>query len=105
MKNAKRIVKMNEIKTIHKGHFFEPLAMKFFNSRLARYGFENHNGEIFFVTSESFDSYSPRRYSVRVLDIETGRIETMNNFQSYETKQKALGAIRKVLKFTGGDYV
>jgi hypothetical protein len=101
-KPTSKKVPMAKIKELHFGHFFDKGAMRFFNSRLPRFGYNNGNGEIFFITSEAFDSYSPRRYSVRILDVESGRIETLNDFQRFDTKAKALVELRKVLKYTQG---
>lgn len=78
---------INNIQYYSKGHFFDKEAIRFFNSRLPSGGFNNGN-EIYFVTSERFDSNTPCMYTVRKLTIKTGSIDTVE-FQQYKTKKTA----------------
>ena len=60
-------------------HFFEPAAMRFFDSRCGRTVYQGPGG-VYFVTSEQFhgsNGYSDgRKYTVRQFDPKTGKVET-----------------------------
>lgn len=76
-------------------HFFDRDTMRFFRSRILR----DVIGGRFFITSEQF-VYSdgvpePRRYSVRMVD-DRGHIETVGDFQGYETAAQARAVARKM---------
>lgn len=99
-----RYVERREIKRKHHGHFFDRESRQFFDSRIARGGYQTADGaKIFFVTSEQFHDYvrnyhEPRRYSVRVLDVMTGDIRTWPShdfFQAYETNAQATAAAKR----------
>lgn len=64
-------------------HFFDASTMEFFDSRIYKstYGF-------YFATSERGPS-GVRRYSVRLIDWETGKIETVGDFQQFRTLREA----------------
>jgi hypothetical protein len=56
---------IDQIKADNKGignHWFDADTMRFFNSRVNRKVYDGH----LFVSSEQFDSDSPRLYSIRV---------------------------------------
>lgn len=77
---------INEIKkrNIEMGeHFFDAEAIHFFDSKIYKttHGFH-------FTTSERGPS-GVRRYSVRVINWETGRIETSGKFQQFATLREA----------------
>lgn len=49
-------------------HFFDAATMRFFNSRVSQKAYENKTtGDMYFVTSESYDMSSPRLFTVRRL--------------------------------------
>lgn len=86
----------NEIERLHKGHFFDRSAMRFFKSRVADIGYKNIvTNLIYFVTSEKFDYNTPRLYTVRVLKLD-GSIETVNEFQRYKSSNGAHGAAKRL---------
>lgn len=85
------IYHIDDVKSKSKGFFFNKDSMKFFSSRLVDEVFPS-NKEVFFVTSEKFDHKSPRLFTVRVLDLGSGSIITVGEFQGYETKTQALTA-------------
>ena len=75
------------------GHFFFSRgAMRFFNSRIEG-GTYNASGRCLFVTSEQFSEDSPRRFTIRE-SLESGKIETVGEFQQYATKSNAVSAIK-----------
>lgn len=79
----------------HGGHWFEAGSMRFFNSRVAEVGYKATSGRrVYFVSSERFDASTPRRYSVRVMDLETGDVSTVGVFQQYASRGTADRAAR-----------
>ena len=82
--------RMEEIKQINqeKGfHFFSGSAMRFFKSRVGDTVFQGGGG-VFFVTSERFDYDSPRLYTVREFDPDTGNVNTVGEFNELTYQQK-----------------
>ena len=74
--------------------WFSQGAMRFFRTRLC--GRPMTSGDrVFFVTSERQGWDHPRLYSVRVMDWETGCVDTVGEFQGYRTRGGALGACRR----------
>jgi hypothetical protein len=70
--------------------FFSDGAMRFFRSRVGQYGYMSTGGKkVYFVTSERFDHKSPRLYSVRVANMETGDIDEVSEFQEYRSRSGA----------------
>jgi hypothetical protein len=73
-------------------HFFSDGAKRFFNSRIG----QSVYGGRYFITSEQFDrDRSPRLYTIR--ECINGNIETVGEFQQYETHAQARSAIKKLL--------
>lgn len=74
-------------------HFFDSGTMLFFASRI--------HGDLLpgkrFITSEKrcWDD-DTRRYTVRKFDVYTGHIETVGEFNQYETFEEALEAAKKL---------
>lgn len=77
------------------GHFFDRSTLAFFDSQVGR---TVHGGR-YFVTSEQFhgpDGSEPRRWTIREV-LPTGDIETVGEFQQYESPAEAVAAIRRLL--------
>ena len=89
--NETGIYDISDLERKHVGHFFSKDAMKFFSSRVVDEVFPSR-GKVYFITSEKFDYKSPRLFTVRVLDLESRRIDTIGEFQAYETRTQALTA-------------
>ena len=89
-------IDMNTVERKHNGHWFSPGAKRFFSSRICQYAIEI-DGKNYFVSSEQFDYKSPRLYTVRVQD-ENGDIDTVGEFQQYQTSTQAWGAIKRMVK-------
>ena len=76
-------------------HWFDPSTMRFFRSRLAQVGYvsEKESNVAFFVSSEQYRAVSggllPRRYSVRRVDLTTGRVRTVGEFQAFASSSSA----------------
>lgn len=89
-----------EIKMINKangGHFFDKGAMRFFNSRLATSGHVVREFA-YFITSERFDWHSPRFYTIRAMDINSGEVQTMGTFREYNTLKEAKAKLAAMVK-------
>jgi len=87
----KDIVRANGHSSQH--HFFDTGATRFFKSRYPQTGIVRDN-KAYFVTSEQLDYNSPRLYTVRVCDLETGIVDTVGEFQQYQTRKDAQKAIQ-----------
>lgn len=87
---------VSEIRTANRQrgyHFFDPGAMRFFNSRIS----EEVYGGKYFITSEQFDDRSPRLYTIRMVN-DDASIDTIGDFQQYNTLAQAKGAIKRLIK-------
>jgi len=76
-----------------KGHFFDAGTMRFFKSK----AYETvYCGKLnwYFVTSEKNDGYK-RLFTVRALDLTTLSIETIGEFQLYNTQLQAEKAAKR----------
>lgn len=82
-------------------HWFKPDTRRFFGSRVASYGFCSPDGaRVYFVSSEytGFSSQRPRAYSVRVGDLETGKVDTIGEFNGYATRAQAVAAAKRAAR-------
>jgi hypothetical protein len=81
---------MEDVKRMHSGYFFSAGALYFFGSKINPSTYTSKDGaRVYFVTSEQFDEKSPRRYTVRYLDVATGKIQDGSNFQEYASRTTA----------------
>jgi hypothetical protein len=93
---------INQIKQIaadNGNHFFEPGAMRFFNSRILSDTYYSHSleayGVVFFVTSErGWDQ--TRRYTVRAFNPELGTTKTVGELGLFATPSQAKACARKL---------
>ena len=86
---------VGEIEAHHRAtgkHFFDAAAKRFFNSRIGQAVY----GGRYFITSERFDHNSPRLYTIR--ECVNGSIETVGEFQAYESSAQARAAIKRLLE-------
>lgn len=94
------IVTIEEIKSHSTGHWFDPGSMRFFRSRLPQTGYRVDN-KAYFISSEQFIGSNgipaPRLYTIRVLDYETGEIDTLGEFNKL-TKSEARTQLNKIIK-------
>lgn len=85
---------IDDVKRINKEkdrHWFERDTMRFFRSKIERDAlrFGQLIDDKYFITSEQFDSDSPRLYSVRRFNPKEGSINTVGEFQEFGTKGQA----------------
>ena len=78
---------LNNIKKFHKGYWFTPDTMAFFNSKVYEGVVEMESG-FYFISSEK-NQGMPRRYTVRHMSKETGNISSFSEFQQFRTKRQA----------------
>ena len=87
------------------GHYFDPGTMRFFKSKVVDY-FRGEKNKAYFITSERFDSTTPRLYTIRVVTRKRAscfhgykyNIETLGEFQSFKTSSQAKKQIEKMMK-------
>jgi len=94
-------VSMATIKRRTTGHWFDPGTMRFFSSRVGQTGWEGPGGT-YFVSSEQFDSTSPRLYTVR-RQKSGGDIDTVGEFQGYTSRAAADARARHLADHGGAD--
>ena len=95
------------IKNRHQGHCFEPGALRFFNSKFPRRAVYPVSDGAFFISSEfSKGVYistgwipdGPVRWSVRFISDQDGSIDTVSEFQEFETLAEARDAAKALQK-------
>ena len=92
---------IDTVRARHRGHWFDPGSMRFFRSRVAQTAYGTDDGSrAYFVSSEQFEDSTryraPRRYTVRVIDLHTGDIDTVGEFQEYASRSGADAAARRL---------
>ncbi len=73
--------------------------MRFFKSRILPTVY----GGRYFVTSEQFNSDTPRRYTVRRVE-DNGAINTVGEFQAFPSSRAARAECRRLAKEDGAAY-
>jgi hypothetical protein len=94
-------VDMSEIRRAARGHWFDPSSMRFFRSRVGSTAYRTADGSrAYFVSSEQFEDgrgyRADRRYTVRVIDLATGDIDTVGDFQAYASRSGADRAAQRL---------
>lgn len=87
---------IKEVKQANKDlghHWFSPDTIRFFNCRVLPTVYGGH----YFITSEKYDYNSPRLYTIRFVSSD-GSIDTVGDFQYYETAGQAKKAIKEASK-------
>ena len=87
------------------GHYFDTGTMSFFKSRVVDY-FRGEKNKAYFITSERFDSSTPRLYTIRIVTRKRAScfhgykysIETLGEFQAFKTSLQAKKQIEKIMK-------
>ena len=70
-------------------HWFDADAKRFFASRISEPVYPTPDGaKVYFVSSERYER-EPRMYTVRVMDWDTGSVDTVGEFQEYKTSAAA----------------
>lgn len=80
-----------EFKQAHKaqgGHFFDPQAMRFFNSKIES-GLVGQRDQQVFITSERQDLDRPKKYTIRHA-MPSGEVREVGDFQEFDTLEQAL---------------
>lgn len=95
------IYSTNDIKTQHRGFWFNRDTMRFFRSRVSQITYyAPKKNLIYFVSSEKYDDSSPRLYTIRSYCPTKDSIETVGEFQQYKYLKSAQ---RVCLKLEEGD--
>ena len=88
---------MYEVRRAAKGPFFSPDNTRFFRSHYSQTA--TRIGDVaYFVTSEQFNSMTPRYYTVRACNLITGVIDDIGGFMAHGTRTQAHDAIRRLMK-------
>jgi hypothetical protein len=83
-------------------YFFSPDTMKFFDSRVGGEAFVKDD-KAFFITSEKFSDRlehisEPRKFTIRSMDMRTGSVSTVGEFQGFSTESQAKKKLRELVE-------
>jgi len=94
MFNTKRftIAQIRQHNKAAKQHWFDERSMKYFNTRIEIEPDENH----IFITSETPDDDTPRKFSLRQYHPRCGMVDTLGEFWKYKTLDEAEDARKNV---------
>lgn len=82
------------------GNWFAPDTMRFFDTRVSQRHYRNPSkpSYVWFVTSDRAP-FNPRRYTVRLGNLETGEVSTVGHWSEYDSAyyaHKAASALASV---------
>jgi len=89
-----KVYSMYEAMQVHEdtgGYWFSPGARRFFRSFWGSFDYITRT----FISSERFDDASPRRFSLRLFSVDFSSIETISEFQEFDTRAQALAAQKR----------
>jgi hypothetical protein len=87
---------VNEVRSFNKSighHWFDKSSMRFFNSHVN--GADKLINGRFFISSEQFNSESPRLFTIRIAR-PNGEVDTYGEFQAYKTRKEAIKAAHTI---------
>lgn len=94
-------IDIQEVKDKNRGagqFWFSSGAMRFFNSRVGSTAYKDKSGrKAYFISSEKYDYKTPRKYSIRVADLNTGNINTIGDFQEFRTRASAMRRLKEIV--------
>lgn len=86
-------------------HFFDPGALRFFDSRVSGDAYADRKGGAYFITSEQFRPSTgaafKRRYTVRKYDPKKCGVDTVGSFQQYASGAQAKRVAKKLAERGG----
>ena len=88
--STERIKELNREKGLY---FFSLNTMRFFKSRVGRNAYKVGD-KAYFITSEQYES-NPRKWTIRVADLTTGSIDTVGEFQEFNSHSEALNHLKR----------
>ena len=91
-----KTISINQIKCLNKAKglfFFSPDTIRFFHSRVGQTAYVI-GGVAYFITSEQRECDTPRKYTIRKANLETGNTGTVGEFQAYGTNAQAMSALK-----------
>lgn len=79
-------------------HYFSRETLRFFSSRISTCAYQIGN-KAYFITSEknTFTANNPRKYSIRVMDLTNGNIDTIGEFQEFNSHREAMKQLKQIL--------
>lgn len=95
------VISIAEVKRVNREHgryYFSPDTMRFFSSRTSRQAYKVGN-KAYFITSErnKHSSNAPRKWTIRVIDLTTGRVDTVGEWQKFNTPGEAKKQLKQIL--------
>lgn len=101
------VIRIEEVKEANRKHgfyYFSRDAMQFFSSRVSDRAYKVGT-KAYFITSEKnkhsirggHTDANPRKWSIRVIDLITGRVNTVGQFQEFNSKREAKKQLERLL--------
>ena len=91
-----KTISIDQIKYLNKQkgmYWFSPDTLRFFHSRVSQNAYVV-NGMAYFISSEQRKSDTPRKYTIRKANLESGDICTVGEFQAYDSNAQAMSALK-----------
>ena len=78
--------------------FFRKTSMAFFNSRLGDIIYRKGKSNlVYFISSERMNFQSPRRFTIREMNLDSGDVNNIGEFQGYPTSYSAKAVLMRKL--------
>lgn len=93
------VISIEEVKRVNREHgkfYFSVGTMRFFKSRVSKQAYKVGN-KAYFITSER-GPHMARKWSIRVADLTTGKIDTVGEFQEFNTNREAKKELERICK-------
>lgn len=94
------VIRIEEVKQVdrdHKNHFFDADTIRFFNSRVSDRAYKVGDKAYFITSERSKIGNQPRKWSIRVIDLTTGNIRTVGQFQEFNSSKEAKAELKRIL--------
>lgn len=94
-------ISIDEVKRINAKHgyyYFSQDTMRFFSSKVSTIAYKVGN-KAYFITSEQnkLSGNDPRKWTIRAIDLATGRIQTIGEFQEFNSNREAKNQLKEIL--------
>lgn len=90
-------IPFSRLRAVNKDFWFSKDTTLFFHSRYPKVAYLLGD-KAYFITSEQFNRHSPRLYTIRVCDMATGQVDTVGEFQQYQTEEAAKTSLLKLVE-------
>lgn len=92
-----RIEEVKQSNREHGFHYFSRDTMRFFSSRVSDRAYKVGD-KAYFITSEKhrLTANNPRKWTIRVIDLITGKVNTVGRFQEFNSHREAEAQLKQI---------